>query len=79
MVALFYQAVSDVGRIAGVVGRGRRSGGGGPTCPLDGIIKGCDSRFDVCRSFEGDVKGKAVGDEEAKEVPVGLIVAEMRL
>jgi hypothetical protein len=60
-VVLFFQAMSDVERTAAEVGRGRRSGGGGPTRPLDGIIKECDSRFYVGRSFEGDVKGKAVG------------------
>jgi hypothetical protein len=44
---------------------------------LDGISKDLDSPFDVCRSFEGDVKGEAFGDVEAKEVPVGQVVAKV--
>jgi hypothetical protein len=46
---------------------------------LDGIIKECDSRFDLGRSFEGNVKEKVVGHLEAKEVPVGLMVAQVVL
>jgi hypothetical protein len=38
-VALFFQEVSDVGRAIAKVGRGRRSGGGGPTRPLNCVIK----------------------------------------
>jgi hypothetical protein len=77
-VALLCQAVSDVGRAVAKVGRGRRSRRGGPTRPLDGISKDRDSLFDVGRSFEGDVKGKAFGDVVAKEVPVGEEYAFIR-
>jgi hypothetical protein len=44
----------------------RRARGGGPARPLDSISKEFDSRYNVVGGLKKDLKGKAVGDEEAK-------------
>jgi hypothetical protein len=44
---------------------------------LDSVIKEFDSRFNVIGGFMRDMEGKAIGDDEAKYVPVGQVVAEV--
>jgi hypothetical protein len=55
--SFFFRFMFDECRAVMSVERGCRVWRGGPTGPLDGIIKELDSLLNVFRGFEGDVEG----------------------
>jgi hypothetical protein len=42
---------------------------------LDRFIEEVNSFFNVCRRFEGDIKGQPLGNKKAEEIPVGAPIA----